>query len=109
MSLVKSSDSVNFSVAYLNWVETLVTTGKEGLADCRALLLAVANVLDQSLDKELKALSVLELFSTMYKERETDKVQTLRACKMVQKNPVARFLARVDLAALPVVKTSLQQ
>uniref|UniRef100_M4BC66 Uncharacterized protein n=1 Tax=Hyaloperonospora arabidopsidis (strain Emoy2) TaxID=559515 RepID=M4BC66_HYAAE len=44
LSLVKSSDGVNLSVAYLNQVETLVTAENESLAGGRVLLLAVAHV-----------------------------------------------------------------
>ena len=88
-------------------METLATSEIESPTDRRALLLAVAKVLDQSPDKKLNVLSVLEQYLATYKEGETDKEQTLRACKMVLQNPVASFLARVDLAALPVVKASL--
>uniref|UniRef100_M4BC51 PCI domain-containing protein n=1 Tax=Hyaloperonospora arabidopsidis (strain Emoy2) TaxID=559515 RepID=M4BC51_HYAAE len=106
-SLAQSSDNVNLIDPYLPQVETLATSEIESPTDRRALLLAVANVLDQSPDKKLNVLSVLEQYLATYKEGETDKEQTLRACKMVLQNPVASFLARVDLAALPVVKASL--
>ncbi|CAI5730097.1 unnamed protein product [Hyaloperonospora brassicae] len=107
LSLAKSSENVHLVDPYLTQVETLVNTGSLNPADRRALLLAVANVLDESPEKKLKVLCVLEKYLATYEEGETDKEQTLRACKMVLQNPVACFLARVDLAALPVVKASL--
>uniref|UniRef100_A0AAV1T2K9 Uncharacterized protein n=1 Tax=Peronospora matthiolae TaxID=2874970 RepID=A0AAV1T2K9_9STRA len=48
-------------------MDTLVTTEIGGLADCRALLLAIVTGLDQSLDKEIKVFSVLEQYLATYK------------------------------------------
>ncbi|CAI5721179.1 unnamed protein product [Peronospora destructor] len=65
------------------------------------------NVLDQSEDK-LKVLIVLEKYLATYATGQVDKEQALRASKIVLQNPVASFLARVDLAGLAVVEASLK-
>ncbi|CAH0486832.1 unnamed protein product [Peronospora farinosa] len=107
LTLALSSDNVNLVVPYLTQAETLLDTRKLSVEDRRGLLLAVANVLDQSEDK-LKVLIVLEKYLATYETGQIDKEQALRASKIVLQNPVASFLARVDLAGLAVVETSLK-
>ncbi|CAH0474103.1 unnamed protein product [Peronospora belbahrii] len=107
LALASSSENIDLVAPYLTQVETLLDMQHVSVDDLRALLLAVANVLDRNDDK-LKVLTVLEKYLATYEKGQLDKEQALRACKIVLQNPVASFLARVDLASLAVVQTSLQ-
>ncbi|KAI9914168.1 hypothetical protein PsorP6_006643 [Peronosclerospora sorghi] len=104
--LASSSDNVELVAPYLLQVETLLNTQKLSAEERRTLLLAVANVLDQSDDK-IKVLIVLEKYLATYEVGAVDREQAIRALKLVLQHPVASFLARVDLGALPVVEASL--
>lgn len=108
LTLATRSDNVDLVAPYLTQVDTLLSAQKIGLESRRALLLTVADVLDQSDDK-LKVLAVLDKYlATFEQDGQVAKDQAQRAAKIVLLNPVASFLARVDLANSAVVQKSLQ-
>ncbi|KAH7481675.1 hypothetical protein PRIC1_008108 [Phytophthora ramorum] len=107
ISLAASSGNVELVAPYLSQVETLLDTQKLSVDERRVLLLAVADVLEQSGDK-LKVLVVLDKFLATFEQGQVAKDQAARAAQIVLQNPVASFLARVDLAASAVVQASLQ-
>jgi len=107
LALAVSSNNVELVAPYLTQVDTLLDTKQLGVEDRRALLLVVADVLDQGDDK-LKVLAVLETYLATFEQAQSDKTQALRAVTIVLQNPVASFLARVDLAASAVVQTTLK-
>ncbi|POM74690.1 Carbohydrate-binding protein, partial [Phytophthora palmivora] len=107
LELARSSDNADLVAPYLTQVDSLLDTQKLSVEDRRTLLLAVADVLEQSDDK-LKVLAVLEQYLATYEQGQVAKEQALRAVQIVLQNPVASFLARVDLAESSVVKASLK-
>ncbi|KAF4148718.1 PCI domain-containing protein [Phytophthora infestans] len=107
LDLARSSNNIGLVAPYLTQVDTLLVTHTLNVEDRRVLLLAVANVLDQAGDK-LKVLAVLEQYLATYEQGQVAKEQAKRAAQIVLQNPVASFLARVDLAANSVVQASLK-
>ncbi|KAE9122124.1 hypothetical protein PF010_g6853 [Phytophthora fragariae] len=107
LALAASSDNVELVAPYLTQVDALLDTQKLGVEQRRALLLAVANVLDL-VDDKLKVLAVLEKYLATFEKGQEAKEQAARAAKIVLQNPVASFLARVDLAASAVVQAALK-
>ncbi|ETI35510.1 hypothetical protein F441_18026 [Phytophthora nicotianae CJ01A1] len=107
LDLARSSNNVDLVAPYLTQVDTLLATHTLSVEDRRALLLAVADVLDEANDK-LKVLAVLEQYLATYEQGQVAKEQAKRAVQIVLQNPVASFLARVDLAANSVVQASLK-
>ncbi|KAG2990668.1 hypothetical protein JG687_00015702 [Phytophthora cactorum] len=107
LDLARSSNNVELVAPYLTQVETLLAVHTLSVEERRTLLLAVADVLDQADDK-LKVLAVLEQYLATYEQGQVAKEQAKRAVQIVLQNPVASFLARVDLAANSVVQASLK-
>ncbi|KAG6954017.1 hypothetical protein JG688_00012555 [Phytophthora aleatoria] len=107
LDLARSSNNVELVAPYLTQVETLLAVHTLSVEERRTLLLAVADVLDQADDK-LKVLAVLEQYLSTYEQGQVAKELAKRAVQIVLQNPVASFLARVDLAANSVVQASLK-
>ncbi|KAG6617732.1 Carbohydrate-binding protein [Phytophthora cinnamomi] len=108
LALAADSDNVALVAPYLSQVDALLDTQKLGAEQRRTLLLAVADVLELA-DDPLKVLAVLEKYLASFEQtKDAPKEQALRAVKIVLQNPVASFLARVDLAASAVVQAALK-
>ncbi|RLN44354.1 hypothetical protein BBJ29_006447 [Phytophthora kernoviae] len=94
---------------YLEQVETLVGAQKISVEDRRVLLLKVADLLSKSHDT-LKVLAVLEKYLATFEQDKAAEAKATaeRAAKLVLQNPVASFLARVNLITSPVVAAALK-
>jgi translation initiation factor 3 subunit M len=83
-------------------------------AQRRALFLTIANVIEKDDASSLKVLVFLEKYLATFagvtdaKELATGKDVAVRAAKLALKQPVASFLARVDLLANAVVAATLK-
>ncbi|GMF12473.1 unnamed protein product [Phytophthora lilii] len=104
LALAASSGNAALVAPYLSQVDTLLDAPVEGR---RQLLLAAAAVLEQG-DDQLKLLQTLDKYLATFEAGQSAKEQAQQAAKIVLQNPVAAFLARVDLAARPVVQTALE-
>ncbi|KAF4323657.1 hypothetical protein BBO99_00002198 [Phytophthora kernoviae] len=90
-------------------VEMLVDAQKISVEDRRVLLLKVADLLSKSHDT-LKVLAVLEKYLATFEQDKAAEAKATaeRAAKLVLQNPVASFLARVNLITSPVVAAALK-
>ncbi|RLN65270.1 hypothetical protein BBJ28_00003458 [Nothophytophthora sp. Chile5] len=116
VELAGKSGNVELVSGYLDSAESLLDAKTLTVADRRQLHLTIANVLETSEPPatSLKVLAVLEKYLATFaqvsdaKELATGKAVAERAAKLMLQNPVASFLARVDLVASPVVAATLK-
>ncbi|GMF28296.1 unnamed protein product [Phytophthora fragariaefolia] len=107
LALAAASGNAELVTPYLTQVDALLDTQQLQAEQRRALLLQVADVLQLGEDP-LKELAVLEQFLASFGQSGAPKEQAARAVRIVLQNPVPSFLARVDLAASPVVQAALK-
>ncbi|KAG7400123.1 Eukaryotic translation initiation factor 3 subunit M [Phytophthora boehmeriae] len=109
LDLAATSNNGELVAPYLEQMETLVNAQKISVEDRRVLLLKVADLLSKSQDN-LKVLAVLEKYLATFEQDKAAEAKATaeRAAKLVLQNPVASFLARVNLITSPVVAAALK-
>ncbi|KAF1336152.1 Carbohydrate-binding protein, partial [Globisporangium splendens] len=109
ITFASKTDNVELVVSYFDDVESLFAAKSLSPEKRRQLFLTIADVLQGSDATSLKVLLFLEKYLTTFAAGDKDvasgKAVAVRATKLVLQQPVASFIARVDLLANPVVAT----
>lgn len=114
IAFASKTENLDLVASYFDDVEALFAAQSLSAQNRRKLFLAIADALQSAPETytSLKVLLFLEkylsTFSAGDKDLATGKDVALRATKLVLQQPVASFVARVDLISSPVVTSTLK-
>lgn len=116
IAYASATGNTDLVASYFDDVDALFAASALSNVQRRALYLAIADALQATdaaeASKSLKVLQVLEKYLATFPADAADlasgKDVAVRAVTLVLQQPVASFVARVDLLASPVVATTLQ-
>uniref|UniRef100_K3WBJ5 Eukaryotic translation initiation factor 3 subunit M n=1 Tax=Globisporangium ultimum (strain ATCC 200006 / CBS 805.95 / DAOM BR144) TaxID=431595 RepID=K3WBJ5_GLOUD len=107
ITFASKTDNVELVASYFDDVESLFAAKSLSPEKRRQLFLTIADVLQASDATSLKVLLFLEKYLTTFAAGDKDvasgKAVAVRTAKLVLQQPVASFIARIDLLANPVV------
>lgn len=113
IAFASKTENLDLVANYFENVEALFVAQSLSVPNRRKLFLTVADAIESAENhKSLKVLLFLEKYLSTFaagdKDVATGKDVALRATKLVLQQPVASFVARVDLISSPVVTSTLK-